>query len=216
MVARIALAAVLLGAVGCAPRLSTAEVETIERALTADVLFVSGATVLDSVHIRLEQEGLVRLAEIEPSEDPAVRAEAEATLRALAEGHLLEVHLSRCSAHDEIGARAGCVFIAGVGERLCLNATLLRLGLVGRDAMPVHEYQVAERASAPWRGLPAEVVRRLPAVAGDETVWATASGECYHRSSCRMAKGASPLPLRAALRRGLRPCSRCRPPEVTP
>jgi methylphosphotriester-DNA--protein-cysteine methyltransferase len=49
---------------------------------------------------------------------------------------------------------------------------------------------------------------------GNQTVYVTATGECYHRSGCRhLSKSRIPIKLKDAKARGYRPCSVCDPPQ---
>ena len=48
---------------------------------------------------------------------------------------------------------------------------------------------------------------------GDTIVYRTKTGECYHKKTCSYLKSCIPLTLEEAVAMGLRPCSRCKPPE---
>ena len=47
-----------------------------------------------------------------------------------------------------------------------------------------------------------------------ETVYRTITGECYHTDECIYLKSKISLSLKEAANMGLRPCSRCSPPNL--
>jgi len=49
---------------------------------------------------------------------------------------------------------------------------------------------------------------------GDVIVYITNTGECYHRQSCSYLKSSKEITLAAAVEKGYRPCSRCKPPKL--
>ena len=53
------------------------------------------------------------------------------------------------------------------------------------------------------------------AASGDTTVYRTKTGDCYHKKGCSYLRSSIKLTLQEAVNMGLRPCSRCHPPELT-
>lgn len=205
-----------LALVGCSPRLRPGDGQALETALTPEVHTTRGVRVIGPVTVEAEEWGTVRLAGVEASESAETDAEARELLEAMVESQSVDLVFSRVRERDETGSRRAVAYILGPGGRVCLNAELLRRGLARPERQAVPEFDVRAWAREPGVGLPTEVERKLPDAREDPEVFATRSGTCYHRRTCSSAREASAIPLSAAVRRGLEPCSRCRPPRAPP
>jgi hypothetical protein len=212
----ISTAIVCLTLLGCSPRLRQNDGRALDAALTPETRTSRGVRAVGPVTVEADAWGRVRLAGVEATESAATDAEAQELLAAMVESQSVDVAFSRIRERDDAGARRAVAYILGPGGRVCLNAELLRRGLARPERETVPEFDVRAWAREPGVGLPTEVERRLPDAADDPEVFATASGTCYHRRTCSAAREASAIPLSAAVRRGLEPCSRCRPPRRPP
>lgn len=56
----------------------------------------------------------------------------------------------------------------------------------------------------------------ISAASGDTTVYRTRTGECYHKEGCsHLRRSSIELTLQEAFDKGLRPCSKCKPPVLS-
>lgn len=208
--------ALAVACAGCPPRVRTGDERAIEAALTPRTAYAHHARAIGPVTLHDEELGPFRLAGVEAVESAEVDRAARECLQALVESETVEIALSRARPHDSEGLPRAAVYILGGGRRICVNAELLRRGLARAERDPVREFDVRSWSRERPGALPARAERRLPEGERNAEVVATPSGKCYHRPSCPHAKGGSPLSLEAALRRGLEPCTRCRPPKESP
>ena len=111
-------------------------------------------------------------------------------------------------------ARATCVYPFAYASQFQREEAKARAAGKGMWAKPVAAARDYDRATMATTAGGSTLKPTAPAERRqmDKTVYVTAKGKKYHRAGCRIIKrGATPITLGEALRRGMTPCAICRP-----